>query len=652
MTRFLSQIWNTISQLGTYEGMEFAFRRQVILTNRISLLGASLAAIIAIMFLSLVNNGLGVFMAGSTALILLALPVINHRGKYLLSRLAISLLPPLLIVTTSLVNKRLAPDEVEIYQFFMPKFLLLLPLVIPLILFDLSERRRMAFSVTFNLIVLLAFDPLHRVFEVDPLQLGVISNPQYYSNTVVMGVIGLGIIGSIWFLQQINQNYEGTILDLLKDQKNTSDELRVKERTLTEAFNHLQSAEEDMRRNTHLLEEEIRQRKEKEKELVEERKRAEGAAKAKEDFLSMMSHEIRTPMNAVIGMTHLLIEDSPKPEQEENLRILQLSAENLLSLVNDILDFNKIEAGKVILEEVEFDLEELLLNLKSSFQNQAQQKRLSLRTFLDPGIPRKLIGDPVRISQVLYNLVSNALKFTTKGNVTVSVKSMDEDEESVTLKYSVADSGIGIAPDKLEAIFESFVQENTGTTRKFGGSGLGLSIVKRLLELMDSKIAVKSQQDRGSDFSFVLNLPISTLSYGPSQPKPVDSDEDLEGLRVLVVEDNAVNQMVIRKFLRKWNANMDTAHNGVEALKKVEIGEFDLILMDLQMPEMDGFTATKKIRGLRHGNLHEIPIIALTASVQLDSKHRVFEVGMDDFVTKPFNPEELFGKIKRHTLEK
>ncbi|HAA14019.1 MAG TPA: hypothetical protein DCE41_20940 [Cytophagales bacterium] len=652
MIRFLSQIWNTISYLGTNDEMEFALRRRILLSNRISLLGATLATIIAIMFLALVENGLGVFMASLMALTLLSFPFVNNLGKYLFTRLAISIVPPIIILSTSITNKWINPEEAEIYQFFMPKFLMVLPLVIPLILFDLSERREMVFSVVFNLLALLSFDPLHRFFEVDPIQLGIITDTRYYSNTVVMAVISIGIIGSIWFLQQINRNYEGTILELLKGQKKTSEELRVKERTLTEAFNHLQTAEEEMRRNTHLLEEEIRQRKEKEKELVEERKRAEGAAKAKEDFLSMMSHEIRTPMNAVIGMAHLLIEDNPKPEQEENLRILQLSAENLLSLVNDILDFNKIEAGKVILEEVEFDLEELLLNLKSSFQNQALQKKLTLRTFLDPGIPRKLIGDPVRISQVLYNLVSNAIKFTEKGTITVSVKSMEEDEESVTLKYTVADSGIGIAPDKLEAIFESFVQENTGTTRKFGGSGLGLSIVKRLLELMDSKIAVKSQQDRGSEFSFVLNLPISTLNHSAPSPKPVNNEEDLEGLRVLVVEDNAVNQMVIRKFLRKWNANMDTAHNGVEALKKVEFAEFDLILMDLQMPEMDGFTATKRIRALRHTNLHEIPIIALTASVQLGSKHRVFEVGMNDFVTKPFNPEELLGKIKRHTLEK
>ena len=634
--------------MGTYEGMDFALKRRIILTNRISLLATGLCILIASLSFAIILRPFVIFMCAIGAVFFLSLPAFNRQGLHVATRALVALIVPILILITSVVSKVMNPTEVKVYTYFIPKFFLLLPLVIPLVLFDLKEKRWLWTTALINLGFLVTFDPLHHAFKVDALQLGILSDSRYYFTTSLIVIIAAAIMGSILFLQNINQSYEGTILELLREQKVISQELRVKERTLTDAFNHLQTVEEEMRQNTHLLEEEIRQRKEKEKELVEERKRAESAAKAKEDFLSMMSHEIRTPMNAVIGMAHLLIDDNPKPEQEENLKILQLSAENLLSLVNDILDFNKIEAGKVILEEVEFDLEEALLNLKSSFSNQAKQKSLSLRTFLDPGIPRKLIGDPVRISQVLYNLVSNALKFTEEGSVTVSVKSMEDDEDSITLKFAVVDTGIGISSDKQEAIFESFVQENTGTTRKFGGSGLGLSIVRRLIELMDSRIVLRSQKDRGSEFSFVLNLPISK-QITPSRPEvEVKEMDDLEGLRVLVVEDNAVNQMVIRKFLRKWNAHMDTAHNGVEALKKVEVSDYDLILMDLQMPEMDGFTATKKIRGLRKGNLHDIPIIALTASVQLDSRHKVFEVGMDDFVTKPFNPEDLLNKIKRH----
>ena len=648
MFRFLAQFWNTISNLGTYDGMDFALKRRIILTNRISLLATGLCILIASLSFAIILRPFVIFMCAIGAVFFLSLPAFNRQGLHVATRALVALIVPILILITSVVSKVMNPTEVKVYTYFIPKFFLLLPLVIPLVLFDLKEKRWLWTTALINLGFLVTFDPLHHAFKVDALQLGILSDSRYYFTTSLIVIIAAAIMGSILFLQNINQSYEGTILELLREQKVISQELRVKERTLTDAFNHLQTVEEEMRQNTHLLEEEIRQRKEKEKELVEERKRAESAAKAKEDFLSMMSHEIRTPMNAVIGMAHLLIDDNPKPEQEENLKILQLSAENLLSLVNDILDFNKIEAGKVILEEVEFDLEEALLNLKSSFSNQAKQKSLSLRTFLDPGIPRKLIGDPVRISQVLYNLVSNALKFTEEGSVTVSVKSMEDDEDSITLKFAVVDTGIGISSDKQEAIFESFVQENTGTTRKFGGSGLGLSIVRRLIELMDSRIVLRSQKDRGSEFSFVLNLPISK-QITPSRPEvEVKEMDDLEGLRVLVVEDNAVNQMVIRKFLRKWNAHMDTAHNGVEALKKVEVSDYDLILMDLQMPEMDGFTATKKIRGLRKGNLHDIPIIALTASVQLDSRHKVFEVGMDDFVTKPFNPEDLLNKIKRH----
>ena len=648
MLRFLSQIWSTISHLGTFDGMEFAFRRRIILSNQVSMLVVAIAACIGLQFLFLSLQPFGVFMASMMALIFLGLPVINSFGRFNLSRVLICLLPTLAILGTSIVNKTMLPGEVRVFQYFMPKFLLLIPVLAPLIMFDLTEKRRLAIMLLINLSLYICFDPIHRLFGVDAVQLGVLPTGYYYTN-LVMFVIAASLVAAIVFLQRINGGYEQQVLSLLHDQQNISKELLEKERTLTEAFNRLQANEEAVRRNTHMLEEEIRQRKEKEKELIEERRRAESAAKAKEDFLSMMSHEIRTPMNAVIGMTHLLIEENPKPEQEENLKILRLSAENLLNLVNDILDFNKIEAGKIILEEAEFDLEELLLNIKSGFINQAKQKDIELRTFLDPGIPRRLLGDPVRISQVLYNLVSNAIKFTETGNVTVSIKSMEEDDQDVSLKFVVTDTGIGIARDKLESVFDSFVQANTGITRRFGGSGLGLSIVKRLLELMDSKILVRSEEGKGSEFSFILHLSVSNLTVEAAS-KPVPGGQpDLKGVRILVVEDNAVNQMVIKKFLRKWNAHMDTAHNGLEAINILKNEKYDLILMDLQMPEMDGFTATKKIRAMRQGNLHDIPIIALTASVQVNSKHRVFEVGMDDFVTKPFNPEELLQKIRKYT---
>lgn len=646
MFRFFPKLWQTVSLLGTYDGMELGYHRRVILSNRVSLFLAIFSIQLGCLTFAVNGPAYGGIAGFGMGLVFVVLPILTGMGHFRFSRFLLTTLPGVLISAISLVIKLSATGPIEVYQYFIPKFLMLVPAIIPLVLFDQKDKIGLRATILFNLFLLVTFDLWHNLLGVDALQTGTLTDSRHYILVLPILLIAIAVMASIQFLLRINYKYEKQILQLLNEQKKKSHELHIKERTLSDAYNQLQATEEEMRQNTHQLEEEIRYRREKEVELVAERKRAESAAKAKEDFLSMMSHEIRTPMNAVIGMTHLLIEDHPKPEQEENLKILQLSAENLLSLVNDILDFNKIEAGKIILEETEYDLEELLLNIKSSFHKQAAQQQLKLRTFLDPAIPRKLIGDPVRLSQVLYNLVSNAIKFTEKGSVTVSIKSLEQDDSSVTLKFSVLDTGIGISQENMDSIFESFVQANSGITRKFGGSGLGLSIVKRLLELMDSQIMVKSEQGHGSDFYFIIHIPISTLSEAnKSALKPIESP-DLEGLRVLIVEDNAVNQMVIRKFLRKWNAHMDSATNGVEALKKMEISEFDLVLMDLQMPEMDGYTTTKKIRSIRRGNMPTIPIIALTASVQLDSKHRVFEVGMNDFVSKPFDPEDLLNKIK------
>lgn len=385
----------------------------------------------------------------------------------------------------------------------------------------------------------------------------------------------------------------------------------------------------------------------KEQELIQAKKQAEHASMAKAQFLSTMSHEIRTPLNAVIGITHLLLQDDPKPDQVENLNALRFSGENLLALINDILDFSKIEAGKIEFEEADFSLDEQMTGLRQSFGFKAREKGLEFNVCESSDIPATLVGDPTRLSQILNNLLSNAIKFTETGKVSLKVAVKKQTQKTVDLYFEVKDSGIGVPKDKLGAIFESFSQASTDTSRKFGGTGLGLTITKKLLELQGSKIKVKSKTGQGATFYFTLRFKIG-------QAKLVGRDsvfhqsgtdfESLEGYKVLLVEDNAMNVIVARQFLNRWKLDFDHAKDGEEAVRKVVDGAYDLVLMDLQMPVMDGYEATLLIRQT-HPNL---PIIALTASAMLEIQEQVYKVGMNDFVTKPFNPRDLYQKIVRY----
>ncbi|MBS1524829.1 MAG: response regulator [Bacteroidetes bacterium] len=384
-------------------------------------------------------------------------------------------------------------------------------------------------------------------------------------------------------------------------------------------------------------------------ELEQVIEKAEKSAQAKSEFLSIMSHEIRTPLNAVIGMSNLLIMGNPRPDQKDNLDILKFSANNLLALVNDVLDFNKIEAGKIVFENISFNLPDLMQNVCGGQRLKAEEKGLEFHLKIDPVLRQKIVfGDPTRLTQIIFNLISNAIKFTHHGNIWVYVSCLEDRHNTVNVNFSVKDTGIGIAKDNLEIIFEPFTQESISTTRQYGGTGLGLAIVKRLLELQGLQIVVSSELGAGSEFSFNMEFPVSTEIVAVSEDKrPLTAGADiLSNLRVLIAEDNMVNVMLMKKLFSKWGITPTIAENGERAIEMVQYGNFDIILMDLQMPVLNGFDAAVEIRKMRDPKKANIPIIALTASALFDIKERVFNSGMNDYVSKPFKPDELREKMQ------
>ncbi len=388
----------------------------------------------------------------------------------------------------------------------------------------------------------------------------------------------------------------------------------------------------------------ITSRKKIEEELIISKEKAEQATIAKSQFLSIMSHEIRTPMNAVIGLAHLLLQENLSDDQKENLKTLKSSADNLLTLINDILDYNRIESGEVELSKLDFNLKELVNGISQSHSILAKEKNIKLTLTIDSELPDYIVGDPSRLSQILANLVANGIKFTEWGHVTVEVLQKTKTKQSIVIEFIISDTGIGISKEKLDHIFERFTQESSDSTRKYGGTGLGLAISKKLIELHGSSINIESKIGVGSKFNFSIEFQLPVSKKSDSDLNLFSPEHRLEGVRVLLVEDNEINQLVVNKFLKKWHVNSDLAVNGKLAIEKIEQNDYELILMDLQMPVMDGYEATVEIRKMADKKAL-IPIIALTASAVSEVKDRVIQSGMDDFISKPFTPDELFKKI-------
>jgi PAS domain S-box-containing protein len=379
-------------------------------------------------------------------------------------------------------------------------------------------------------------------------------------------------------------------------------------------------------------------------------KLATEAKDMQQNFLSKMSHEIRTPMNGVVGLVNLLKNTPLTDKQKVYVDGIRESAVNLVRIINDILDISKIEAGKVIFEDAEFDLAKLVNNVVLTIKSAADEKRLLIATHIDQNVPVSLIADPVRLNQVLLNLASNAIKFTEKGNVIINVGTVAVSDDTAILEFKVADTGIGIAADKLDTIFESFTQAESSTTRKYGGTGLGLTIAKQLIEQQKGTVSVESELGRGTTFSFTYNCKIVKEKARIAGKASAEESRlpSMENYSILLVEDNIINQMVAKHTLENWGAKVTIADRGFKAIDMLKAGSFDLILMDIQMPEMSGIDTTRIIReelGLK------IPIIAMTASAMKGERDGCIAVGMNDYFPKPFEYDD-FNKIVHKHLSK
>jgi signal transduction histidine kinase/CheY-like chemotaxis protein len=383
--------------------------------------------------------------------------------------------------------------------------------------------------------------------------------------------------------------------------------------------------------------------------LNESEKRSKELANMKEQFLANMSHEIRTPMNAILGFTNLLRRTQLNGEQRQYVQNIHSAGENLLALVNDILDLSKIEAGMMSLEETRFSLHSLLSSVGAMFSEKIKEKRLDFAVAIDKEVPDVLSGDAVRLTQILVNLINNAVKFTEKGRIDVVVKLLEQSEEEVRLQLTISDTGIGISAEKQQTIFERFQQADTETTRQFGGTGLGLAIVKQLVTLQNGTIRVKSEQGKGSKFIVELSYRVPDLNQ--LYEAALSAQEEtvpLERISVLIAEDNVMNQQLISHLMKSWGIDFVLVGNGTEAVEQLKKQLFSLVLMDIQMPGMDGYTATAIIR---NDLKLSIPIIAMTAHAMTGEKEKCLQLGMNDYVSKPIKETVLYNMISRYAQD-
>jgi signal transduction histidine kinase len=433
----------------------------------------------------------------------------------------------------------------------------------------------------------------------------------------------------------------------------TGDEIEFVGQSYNRMIEALAAAQEQVREQQELLEQKVKDRTD---QLEQAMRMAQAANQAKSEFLANISHELRTPMSGVIGMLDVALDEDLKPELMEQLQTAQHCANQLLCLLNDILDLSKIEAGKMSLEKIPFDVRALVADCIKAHQRKAQENSVALLAEVSPNVPQEITGDPLRIRQILANLIGNAVKFTEHGSVAVRMDGQFSPGSGFTLRFSVEDSGTGIPADKLLYIFDQFTQADGSVSRKYGGTGLGLAITRKLVHLHGGEIEVDSELGRGTAFRVTLQCEANAKQNGKPEAMAVQAPAGApplvleHALRILVVEDNQVNQKVVTTVLRKRGFYIELANDGQEALRRLKNSAFDLVLMDVQMPVLDGLEATRLIR--MEQRWKQLPIIAMTAHAMTGDKERCLEAGMNGYISKPVHPSLLLSTVDEFLLQK
>jgi signal transduction histidine kinase/CheY-like chemotaxis protein len=582
MKTLLSHIMNA----GVEEGLNIRYRQRIRLTNKMALV--AMGAYLLLIIFGIWGGAKAIIFVNVFLLLMSILGIwLNKLGKYLLAKiLLLSVNSIIILLLSKLMNT--PGSVVELYFPILAAYL---------IFYDFKEERKgliISFVITIVCIILS------------------LALPPYIFGSIVVPATSL-----VWFDLLNHLLSFGIFFFFLYVAVQIN---AATEKKLVEGW-------EEARQNAAALE--------------EARAKAERALQSKSRFLSNMSHELRTPLNGIIGSANLLLQEQYLPEQRSNFEVLKFSSEHMLSLINDILDFNKLEAGKMVPDKKAFNVFQTVQRFNTLFGQQFAAKGVELEITCDALLDKEYIGDETRLNQVLNNLVSNALKFTDTGKVKLSACKIHRSNDIATVLFSVEDTGIGIPQEQQAYIFDSFTQGDTSHHRNYGGTGLGLAISKRIVEMFGGRLELESEAGQGSCFYFTASLPVNTVGQIFMNENSVRGLQSLGGLKVLVAEDNAVNMLVTRKFLHRWDVEIVEAINGQEALAVFKQQDFDLLLVDLEMPEMDGY---ELMREIRKTNLH-IPAIAFTAAVFENMHQQLTSYGFSDYIQKPFRPEELHDKL-------
>ncbi len=674
----LESFWQFSSHLGIQKEMSLSEQKSITVLNRFLLGVLTLFSFLIIFNLIIYDNHIVAYAISGNLFMAITGLFLNFYKKTKTAKTLISIFFPIMIVLGSVIAKSNGYTD-NIILYLAPLLFIITGIMLPVVLFGSKNKIKLFLASLPFLGLYFFYDKINLLFGVDYHLLSY-DTDAFLIYKLIGFVMMFFIAMGLTVIQELNYSYEETLqkvnqnlLSSTQILKQTNEELTTLNNDLEDKNNlienqkidlkeqneELQAAEEELRQNNEELNtinehlEETSQIIEKQKTLLgQEKQKALEASKYKSLFLANMSHEIRTPLNGIIGMADILKETNLTKEQQSNLDIIDISGNNLLSIVNDILDYSKIEANQLELECIPINLFKEIEDVEKLLSLKAQSKGLELSSSIHPNTPKYINGDALRIKQIIINYCNNALKFTEKGFVNINIEPLKNQGEYTILKFTINDTGMGISKENQKKLFNDFIQVDASTTRKFGGTGLGLSISKKLAYLMGGEVGLESEEGKGSSFWFTGKYKIISQTETIEKTKNEENlPKSLKKLKILLVEDNLINQKVATHTIKKNNHQLDIANDGLEAVQKFKENTYDLILMDIQMPNMNGYEATQAIREIEQKqNQKAIRIVAMTANALKGEREKCLDLGMNGYLSKPFKQEALIEILKNKTL--